>query len=643
MWPADDLDGTRTLRIILEAAPVGIGLVRNRILGWCNDRVEEILGYAPSELAGQSALILYPDQAEFERVGREKHPAIEAGGVGTVEARMVRKDGQQIDVLLSSAALERGNLDAGLIFTLLDITDQRETEARLRERERALATLLANLPGMAYRCRNDANWTMEFLSEACPRLTGRPVSAFLENAELAFADIIHPEDRDRIWQRIQAALLDRESFELEYRIATPGGEKWVWERGRGVFGADESLEALEGFITDITDRKRLEQRALESQRLEAVGQLAGGVAHDFNNLLQVINGYAAMLADDLRHGRGEPDHVAEIRRAGERAGVLVRQLLAFSRRQVLHRTALDLNLTVARLLPMLTSMLGSTIELAFHDDPHLGRVDADAGQLEQVLVNLCLNAREAMREGGRVEITTADVVLQRQDCAHLPGTRPGRHARLEVADTGRGMAPDVAAQALEPFFTTKAVGEGSGLGLATVYGIVQQHGGGLSLQSGAGQGTRVAVYLPVIGAETAAGAADGPAGEGEPAEHPTILVAEDDPGVLQLTRQLLEKDGYRVLAARDGKEALAVFASHRDRVALAVLDVVMPGHGGRAVHDVIRRETPALPIVFCTGYDLPTLHPDLELDQATAVLQKPFTPGDLLAGVRKLLAAGRRG
>ncbi len=636
MWHGDDQDGTRTLRIILEAAPVGIGLVRNRVLGWCNDRIEEILGYPAAELAGQSALILYPDQAEFERVGREKHPAIAAGGVGTVETRMVHKDGRVLDVLLSSAALERGNLDAGLIFTILDITGQRETEARLRERERMLATLLANLPGMAYRCRNDAHWTVEFLSEACPRLTGRPAAAFVENAELAFADIIHPDDRARIWQEIQAALLERESFELEYRIETPGGEKWVWERGRGVFGEDGVLEALEGFITDITLRKQLERQAVESQRLDAVGQLAGGVAHDFNNLLQVINGYAAMLAEDLDHGRGDPAHVAEIRRAGQRAGSLVRHLLAFSRRQVLHRTALDLNLTLASLLPRLESTLGDAIEVVFQDDPHLGRVDADPAQLEQALVDLCRNAGEAMPEGGRVEIATADVILDADDCAHLPGTRPGRHARLTVTDTGHGMTPQVAARALEPFFTTKGVGAGPGLGLATVYGIVQQHGGGLSLQSVPGRGTRVAIYLPTTEPAVAtAPGSDQVAGPEQPA-HPAILVAEDDPAVLQLIRRLLEKDGYPVLTARDGREALAVFASHRDTVALAVLDVVMPGADGRAVHDAIRRESPDLPVIFCTGYDLAVLHPDLDVGEGTTVLQKPFTPADLLAAIRKL-------
>jgi CheY-like chemotaxis protein len=366
------------------------------------------------------------------------------------------------------------------------------------------------------------------------------------------------------------------------------------------------------------------------------------VAHDFNNLLQVINGYAAMLADDLEHGRGDPAHAEEIRLAGQRAGTLVRQLLAFGRRQVLHRRALDLNLTVGHLLPMLESLLGDIIAVEFHDDPHLGRVDADAGQIEQALVNLCLNAREAMGEGGSVEIATADVTLGADDCAELPGTRPGRYARLSVTDTGRGMPPKVAARALEPFFTTKGVGEGSGLGLATVYGIVQQHEGGLNLQSEPGRGTRVAIYLPVTATEAGTGPGAGPVTGRPGAVRATILVAEDDPAVLHLTRQLLEKDGYRVLTARDGKEALALFARHGDDVSLAVLDVVMPGGGGRSVHDAIRREAPALPIVFCTGHDLAALHPDLRLDERTVVLQKAFTPGDLLATIRRMLGTGHQ-
>jgi len=490
----------RTLLSVLAAAPVGIGLVRGRILGWCNQRLEEILGYAADELFGRPARVLYPDDAEYERVGREKHPQVLAGGVGSIETRMVRKDGEVVDVLLSSAALEPGSLDAGLIYTVLDLSEARRAEAVLRERERAAATLFANLPGMAYRCRNDENWSMEFLSEGCRELTGLPPAAFLENSQLAWADIIHPGDRRRVWDEIQAALGRDAPYELEYRIlGQERGERWVWERGRAVRDAEGALVALEGFITDVTDRKHLEQRAVQSQRLEAIGQLAGGVAHDFNNLLQVINGYAAMIEQDLRTGEADPRHVHEIRRAGDRAEQLVRQLLAFSRRQILQRSVIDLNELTANLVGMLARMIGEDIALAFRPAAGIGTIRGDAAQLEQVLVNLCINARDAMPRGGRLEIATAEVELGEADAEDLSGIRPGPHVMLTVADDGEGMSPDVAAQIFEPFYTTKEVGKGTGLGLASVYGVVQQHGGAITVTSAPGEGSRFEIYLPVAG------------------------------------------------------------------------------------------------------------------------------------------------
>jgi CheY-like chemotaxis protein len=313
----------------------------------------------------------------------------------------------------------------------------------------------------------------------------------------------------------------------------------------------------------------------------------------------------------------------------------VRQLLAFSRQQVLRRTDVDVNLLTAHLLAMLERMIGEHITLVFQDDPGVGLVHADPSQLEQALVNLCLNAREAMPEGGRLEITTADVQLAAAECEQIVGTSPGRHVRLTVTDTGHGMPPEVAAQACEPFFTTKGVGEGSGLGLPSVYGIIQQHGGGLTVRSQPGQGTSVDLYLPVR--ETTTAVRESPAADDELAGEETILVAEDDPGVRQLTCQLLANSGYQVLTARDGHEALAVFAQHAAELDLALLDVVMPGGGGREVHDAIRRTAPDLPILFCTGYDLDVVHPGFTPGAATAVLQKPFGGRELLRQVRTLL------
>jgi PAS domain S-box-containing protein len=514
MFAPGNHEHDRVLQTVLQTVPVGIGVVRNRILGWCNPRIEEILGYTAEELAGCSARILYPDDEEYERVAREKHPQVLAGGIGTVETRMRRKDGAVIDVMLSSAALEPGSLEGGLIYTVLDITEFKRAEAALREHMRAQATLYANLPGLAYRCLNDEHWTMEFLSDGCRELTGRPPEAFVGNAELAYADLIHPEDREPVWSEIQDALDAKRPFEIEYRIVLPDDRvKWVWERGRGILDGTGQIVALEGFIWDVTERKQLEGRALQASRMEAIGRLAGGVAHDFNNIMQVIHGYASLLQDDLRDGTVDPVHVREIRMAADRARKVVRQLLAFSRRQVLQTEVVDINALAENLLTLIGRMIGEDIELVFEAGQQIPPIQADGAQVEQVLLNLCLNARDAMPRGGRLAIGTRSVDLDADACENLPGATPGRHVQIEVCDSGEGMDRPTAARIFEPFFTTKEVGKGSGLGLATVYGVVRQHGGTIAVESEPGHGTTFRVYLPVaVAGSGTQPAAESPAG-----------------------------------------------------------------------------------------------------------------------------------
>ncbi len=629
------------LRGLVDAAPIGIGLVRHRILGWVNRQFEALIGYTAAELQGQSARMLYPDDREFERVGNIKHAQVAAHGVGSIETRMLRKDGAVIDVLLSSAALARDDLDAGMVFTVLDITERKRHESILLERDRATAALFANLPGMVYRCRNDAQWTMEFLSEGCRDCTGFAPEAFLGNAEMAYGDLIHPEDRSRVFDEIQSALARGQVFELEYRVVLPGrGKRWFWERGRGLQDADGTLRGLEGFITDITNYKQLVAQTLQTSKLEAIGQLAGGIAHDFNNLLQVINGYAALLADDLAAGRPDPAHLDEIRKAGDRAEKLVRQLLAFSRRQILQPREVDLNELGDGLFAMIKRMLGEHIEFSFSKDPGLGRVNADPAQLEQVLMNLVLNARDAMPGGGRLAVATSDLVLTQEDCRQLSGARPGRHARIMVSDTGEGMDASVLAQVFEPFFTTKEVGKGTGLGLPMVYGIVQQHGGAIGVASEPGRGTTFSVYLPVvdgIGADTAGSVRRDPLAAGG-----TILVAEDDEAVRRLTRRMLEKAGYTVLVATSGDEAVAVAREHPGVLDLVVLDLVMPGSSGHTTLDILRGLVPDLPILFCTGHDVSLAPRTSPLGDGLACLHKPFTQDALLQEVKRLLVAADR-
>jgi PAS domain S-box-containing protein len=516
-----------------------------------------------------------------------------------------------------------------VVQRIRDVTERLAIEDALRESERALSTLLGNLPGMAYRCGNDPQYTMLFVSRGCRDLTGYAPEELLHNAKVSYADLILPDDRDRIWTTVQVALAHRERFEFEYRIRTAAGsERWVWERGVGVFDTDGRLLGLEGFISDITEREELRAQFQQSQKMEAIGQLAGGIAHDFNNLLQVISGYSEMLAEVLPPDAVAGSYVAAIQRAEERAESLVRQLLAYSRRQILEPRNVDLNELVRSLLQMLNRLIGEHIELTFDADPALGPVRADPGQIEQVLVNLCVNARDAMATtGGRLTLRTRDVPRSEE--------QPDRLAQLEVQDTGIGMDRATLAQAFEPFFTTKEVGQGTGLGLAMVYGVVRQHNGQVHVESEPGKGTTFRIVFPVAAATSA-----------EPARQPaararggdaTILIAEDDEQVAKLARSILQSAGYTVLEAHDGDQAIEIFERAAGAIDLILLDLVMPRRSGQAVYDHVRRLAPRTPILFSTGYSTDAAHVGSLRQPHTAIIQKPYQRDALLAKISNLL------
>ena len=363
----------------------------------------------------------------------------------------------------------------------------------LPEPERALATLLANLPGMVYRCLNQPGWPMQFLSEGCLDLTGHPSEAFVGNPEREFGDIIHPDDQGRIWDEVQAAIDADRPFTLQYRIHTADGrERTVWERGRAVRGVGGELLSLEGFIQDISQRVQLEARMLEAQKLEVMGQLAGGVVHDINNMLMVIRSFLDMAQLDQRSDAPE-DWVHPALRAVERGAALTRQLLTIARKQPAEVRTLDLNTLLEGFVALFERPLGKLVrfELRLADEPV--RVLGDAGQLEQVLMNLCINARDAMPGGGRLDLGCR--VVRQGDIVDIIG-QPC--AVLEVRDTGTGIDPAIQEDIFSPFFTTKPADKGTGLGLSTVASIVQQHRGQVRLRSSPGQGSRFEVWLPLV-------------------------------------------------------------------------------------------------------------------------------------------------
>jgi nitrogen-specific signal transduction histidine kinase/ActR/RegA family two-component response regulator len=392
---------------------------------------------------------------------------------------------------------------------------------------------------------------------------------------------------------------------------------------------------------DMTERRALEQQLQQAQKFEAFGQLAGGIAHDFNNVVGAILGWAELGEEQAASGNAAlENYFKKIHFQCDRVTALIQQLLAFARRQILEPRSLSLNQTVHDVMNLLDKVIGKDVEIKTALEDNLSAVRADPTQIEQVLMNLCINSRDAMPKGGRVTIETHNVAFSEEDCRGTSGLQPGRFAELRVGDTGTGMDAATRERIFEPFFTTKGTGKGTGLGLATVYGIVKQHSGFILVESEPGKGSTFRVFLPVN--ETSK--------EGElrstvldvlPARGgtETILLADDHDGICEMAQSVLKARGYDVLIARDGEEAVEVFTANRDRIALVLLDVIMPRRSGPEVFAAIKALRPDVSVVFATGYSNETAVLADLVERGVAVLRKPYSPATLCRRVREVLDA----
>jgi PAS domain S-box-containing protein len=450
---------------------------------------------------------------------------------------------------------------------------------------------------------------------------------------------IHGDDRSRVLAAVQHHIETGEPYREQYRIVTREGHVRIWtDRGAVQRDAQGQPRKWLGVTTDVTEQVQLEERMRQSQKMESVGQLAGGVAHDFNNLLQVIQGYALLATDDQLTPAERQLNLNQVIDASERAAQLTRQLLAFARRQPMQSTAINLVDLVTPLLKMIQRLIGEHITVDFTAEGETGPVRCDRAQIEQVLVNLCVNARDAMPDGGRLAIRVSDAVVTELEARRRPGLQAGRYVEVRVTDTGTGMSEATRRRVFEPFFTTKPEGRGTGLGLAVVYGTVKQHDGYIDVASTEGRGTTVTVLLPRRPGLLRP-AAILPDREAVPARgRETILLAEDEPNVRRLGETVLRSAGYRVMTAVDGQQAVDLFRVHASELTLVILDVVMPGIGGRDVAQVIAAARPELPVLLCSGYP-GTSADGSPLSPRWAFLQKPWQPGDLLSRVRSLIEA----
>jgi len=431
-----------------------------------------------------------------------------------------------------------------------------------------------------------------------------------------------------------AVLTDGSAFVGE--MALPMLEGWYQVASYPLADPGGARVGAVSVVRDLTERKHLEQQLRQAQKMEVVGQLAGGVAHDFNNMLTVINGFSDLTLAQLDAAHPVRDMVEEIRRAGERATGLTRQLLTLSRQQVVAPKVLNINTVVAEATKMLRQLIGADVQLVTRLDPALRLVKADAGQIEQVVMNLAVNARDAMPTGGRLTVETLNSDLDAEAVAAHPRARPGPYVLLRVTDTGHGMSDAVKARIFEPFFTTKDIGKGTGLGLATVFGIAEQSGGHMEVESETGRGTAFSVYLPAT-AETLHGTGTHPILREVPRGHETILLVEDDASLRSFAVTVLRGAGYTVLKAGEGAGALTVCERHDGPIDILVTDSVMPGMGGRQLAERVAILRPSARVLYMSGYtsDAAVRH---GVEQArTAYLQKPFTPAALIGKVREVL------
>jgi PAS domain S-box-containing protein len=520
----------------------------------------------------------------------------------------------------------------------LEVHDQEvereRVEAALHESENRLRELAETVQEVFYMTDPQSRRLL-YVSPGYAELWGRSVDS-LYARPLSWMEGIHPDDREGLDHAV-ANRVSVGDYDETYRIVHPDGTvRWIHDRAYVV--RDEHGRALRivGTAADVTDRHQLEEQLRQSQKMEAIGQLAGGVAHDFNNILTVIHGYGSLLL--AAHPAPDDDHEAaqEIVRACEKAANLTRQLLAFSRRQVMQPRRVNLNDVVTSLARMMHRVLGEDVVLQLTLKPRPLITRADPGMIDQILMNLMVNAREAMPAGGRLTIETGEREIAAHGTTESGDMPPGRYVSVTVSDTGQGIPAADLPRIFEPFFTTKEPGKGTGLGLATVFGIVKQHAGNIEVRSTPGNGAVFEILLPAL--------ADGAAAEEERVApvprggSETILAVEDEPGLRRLTRLLLERQGYRVLDAANGLEALRLWAEHRGKVDLLLTDIVMPeGLSGRELALQLQKERPNLRVIFTSGYSADTAGRELSLQEGRNFLQKPFSRPQLLEIVRDVL------
>lgn len=541
-----------------------------------------------------------------------------------------------------------GTLILFAIISLLiqNILRRLRIEKELKESRMRLDSILSSNPGAIYRRSNDSDWTMSFISEAIRHISGYSPGDFIKNRVRSYASIINPDDLNSTEEIIRKAIAGKSIFELEYRIISADGtQKWVYEKGHGIFSDMGELLYLDGAIIDVNKRKEaenernnLQQQLLQSQKMESIGYLAGGVAHDFNNLLTPIISCADIITDELDPSSPIYQDVVLIKEAGDRAAELTRHLLSFSRQQTLQLEAIDVVKEVESFGNILRRMIRENIELNFKLNPDSGSVKADRTLFQQMLMNLAINAQDALPEGGTITIETSKTQLSEEYAAEKPEVVAGTYSLISITDNGCGMSEDTVKRIFEPFFTTKDIDKGTGLGLAMVYGNVKQHGGHLSVYSELDHGTSFKIFLPQCH-EDKAEKHISHSNPGEILKGMSILVVEDNPIILKLVKKVLTKEGVKIFDFDNPLKAIEFFSKHKGKLDLALLDVIMPEMDGPHLYKELKNYFPNIKVIYMSGYTKGAIEKNIDLRQEFNFLPKPFRKKELISKIEECLGS----
>jgi PAS domain S-box-containing protein len=619
-------------KILTDSSLTGIYIHQEGKYVFVNERFAGMHGYASGELIGtEYTSLIHPEERENvrtrvdKRIHGEKIPQ-------RYEVRMIKRDGQVIWCETIATIIQYEGKPA-IMGNMIDITERKIAETALRESEEQYRSLVENIKIGVYRNTGGRHgWFMQ-ANPAMLKIFG--YDSFEEFRKIFVSDLYeNPEERRVFLEEVlQSGFVKDREIRMHRKDGTP---IWISVTASVQYDEKGSMKWIDGVLEDITERKHLEEQLRQAQKMEAIGTLAGGIAHDFNNILTAIIGYGNLLKEELRQDEHLSTYLNNILSSADRAAILVRSLLAFSRKQKLSIEPLDLNTVIVHLKPLLLRIIEESIELKIVLSPDTLTIMADAGQIEQVLMNLATNARDAMPAGGVLTIETEYAELTGEYLKMHPYIQPGEYALLSVSDTGTGMDETIKQRIFEPFFTTKEVGKGTGLGLAMIYGIIKQHDGYINVYTESEKGTTFKIYLPITQAETREplpAVVETPVKSGTE----TILIAEDDREVRNLAKDLLQGQGYSIVEAVDGDDAVSKFMENRDRVRLLILDVIMPKMNGRQVYEVIRQLQPDIRAIFISGYTADVIHRRGIIEEGLDFVSKPLSPAEILRKIRDAL------